>query len=276
MAADPPTTRAPEGAPQTQADAFAQDNAWRSLAAQLQRFEQAGRVATFWWRDDDAGQACPALDRLLALAGPGRPLALATIPKMLTAEAAAQIAQAGLGVRVLPHGYAHENHAPAGEKKAEFGAHRPIERLIEDTEKARALLHDAIAERLVPIFVPPWNRMDPDLCAHLMERGWLGVSTHKPRAPEEAAWRLNVHIDIVDWKHTRGFIGTKAALDQAVAHLTARFDGTPGIDANEPTGLMTHHLAHDEDCWGFTARFLKVIEMHPAAKIIDAREGFRT
>jgi hypothetical protein len=38
---------------------------WRRLEAELDRWGDAGRAATFWWRDDDASDATPALETLL-------------------------------------------------------------------------------------------------------------------------------------------------------------------------------------------------------------------
>ena len=41
---------------------------WSDLEAELEAWRCRGRRATFWWRDDDAVEATPALERLLGLA----------------------------------------------------------------------------------------------------------------------------------------------------------------------------------------------------------------
>jgi hypothetical protein len=69
---------------------------------------------------------------------------------------------------------------------------------------------------------------------------------------------------------TRAFGGESAALARAVKHLRARRTG--GADADEPTGLLTHHLTHDEAAWAFMDRFLTAITGHPAARLVDIRE----
>ena len=54
---------------------------WAAFRAELDHWQEAGRNASFWWRDDDAETPSPALDQLLALrASRGLPLALAVIP----------------------------------------------------------------------------------------------------------------------------------------------------------------------------------------------------
>src|SRR3546814_12853571 len=74
-----------------------------------------------WWRDDDAGQLCPALERLLDCAAACRaPLALAVIPERAEANLAATLAAHPADPVVLQHGYAHTNHAPAGAQKCEL------------------------------------------------------------------------------------------------------------------------------------------------------------
>src|SRR5260370_330913 len=137
-------------------------SAWQSLMDELDRWP-AG-TATFWWRDDDATAASPALDRLPALSD--QPLALAGIPA----------------------------------------------------------------------------------------RG--------PRRPGAAGpFRANAHVDIVDWRDDRQFIGVTTAIALAVGHLAQRRRGN--ADANEPTGLLTHHLVMDDAAYAFTGEFLARSAAHP-------------
>lgn len=277
MARDAPQAMTEPGA--ETAPPRAASDGWARFAATLDRFAATGRRATFWWRDDDAGADDPALARLLALAGEARPLGLAVIPMTLTEAGVARIAAAGPGVRVLPHGLAHVNHAPAGEKKAEFGAHRPLPALRAEAETGRRMLADRFGARLLPLFVPPWNRIAPALAEVLTAdvltggAGWAGVSTFRARPPGAAGRMLNTHVDVIDWKGMRGFAGTDAVLNQAIAHLEDRLAGAAGVDPAEPTGLLTHHLAHDEAAWAFTAAFLNAIAAHPAADLVDPATG---
>ena len=83
---------------------------------------------------------------------------------------------------------------------------------------------------------------------------------------------VNTHIDPVAWKTGKRFLGEAESLGMAVAHLRARRLGA--VDADEPTGLLTHHLAMDEETWAFTARFLSVARRHPAARWLAAATLF--
>lgn len=54
---------------------------WQPLRDELRRWSETGRKVKFWFRDDDAIEPTPALDRLLSLANRfDVPMALAIIP----------------------------------------------------------------------------------------------------------------------------------------------------------------------------------------------------
>ena len=238
---------------------------WRALREEVGRWRAEGRAATFWWRDDDATEPTAALDRLLGLAqAEGAPVALATPP------ADAHAALGRLGAPLLQHGYAHRNHAPPGERKAEFGAHRPLALMRAEVETGRARMVELFGAAFRPIFVPPWNRIDPALRAALPGLGFAGCSAFGPRGgPEEA----NVHCDLMTWRPERRFAGEEAALAQLVAHLAARRSGA--ADAEEPTGVMSHHLAHDERTWEFLTRLVGEIGACDGAHWLMVDEIFR-
>jgi hypothetical protein len=250
---------------------------WDRLAAELDRWAAAGRTATFWWRDDDAVAATPALDRLLALRKAlSVPLTLAVIPEPAEPPLADRLA-AEPDITVAQHGFAHRNHAPEGAPKRELGDRALAEVTGELQDGWRRLASLFPAAR--PVMVPPWNRIDGSVTAALPALGYRGLSTFAARVRREAQPGLveaNTHIDIVDWPGTRRFVGDGAAIGAAAAHLAARREGVPGIDRDEPTGLLTHHLAHDEPCWEFVNRFVARSQTHPAVRWIDADEAFGT
>ena len=248
---------------------------WAALEAELAAWKTAGRRPTFWWRDDDAGRPSEALSRLLALRrAHGLPLALAVVPADCGHPLAERLA--GLPqVNVLSHGLAHLDHAPAGAKKAEFGEHRPLCDLLADVATGWNRVRLLFGAQALPVFVPPWNRLAPDLVPRLAAAGLLGLSRFGPRAAALAApgvVECNCHLDLVDWRGTRGFVGEAAALSALVAHLAGRRRGD--FEGEEPTGVMSHHLVHDEPCWEFLERLFARLPEGRTARWLSAAEAF--
>ncbi len=246
-----------------------------ALDAELALWAKAGRRATFWWRDDDAAIDSPALARLLALAATHKaPLALAVIPLKLDRSAAARI-EAAQAVAVLQHGLRHENRAVTTEKKCEFPSRFPLDAMLAELDQGRAHLQAALNGRALPVLVPPWNRLAPALIPVLASIGLHGLSTYGARESATAApglVQVNCHVDVIDWKVTRGFIGEQAAIELLCAHLRARREG--GGDAEEPTGVLTHHAAHDEATWRFLDTLLARLVGHKAAHLLPASALF--
>ena len=240
-------------------------SAWAELRTELDAWAAAGRSATFWWRDDDAVAPSAPLDRLLALLEHHRiPLGLAVVP------AQARPINLPDSVAVLQHGIAHRNHAPAGAKKRELGD-LPADVLLAELAAGRGRLAHLFGPAALPVLVPPWNRIDPALIPRLPESGLCGLSAFGPRASAPLR-QVNCHGDPIAWRKERGFTGEAAALGPIVAHLAARRAGT--ADAAEPTGMLTHHLQHDEALWAFAARFAEIVCGHHATRWLAPAEAF--
>jgi hypothetical protein len=240
---------------------------WNDLERVLDAYGSAGKTAEFWWRDDDATHPVPAFARLIALA---RAVGVRPLIAVIPARAVAELATAD-DLVLCQHGWNHDNHAPSGESKAELGAHRPrgvvLGELARGWLKLSGLFPDAL-----PVLVPPHNRIAPDVADGLAKAGYRGLSTFNPRKkPRPGLLQVNAHCDIMDW-HTRAFAGDGPALGQLVAHLRAKLDGQ--ADSAEPTGLLTHHLAHDEAAWAFAETALRKIKAHRAAQWRNADEIF--
>ena len=250
--------------------------AWRRFEDELDTWAEGGRRATFWWRDDDASGPSPALDRLLGLHARFRvPLALAVIPGRLSPGLAA-----GLGGRrellVLQHGWAHENHAGAGEKSVELGPGREPEQVIEELARGFERLVCVFGARFVPVLVPPWNRIAEAFLPPLPGIGLRGLSTFGTRAraePRPGLRQINCHVDPIDWRGGRGGRDHRVLAGELAAHLRARREGR--CDAGEPIGLLSHHLDHDEAGWAFIEAFLERAAAHPAAHWPAADALFR-
>ncbi len=251
---------------------------WVDLDRELDTWGRTGQSATFWWRDDDAVTSTPALQRLLdaaaTAAGQPVPLALAVIPAPAD-SALAQSLRVADCVVALQHGYAHLNQAATGAKKAEFAAGRDLSVALEEFRSGSQRLRDLFGDRALPVLVPPWNRIDPALIDRLDDVGIRGLSTYGPRASKTTDGGIvlvNTHVDIINWRAGRQFLGIEGCLQLAIGHLAARREGR--VDPSEPTGLLTHHLVHDADTWSFLATFLQRTARHSAVRWMGARQLF--
>ncbi len=248
-------------------------SSWRELQAELDLWQEAGRIASFWWRDDDAIAPTPELERLIKTAGTyDVPLALAIIPQAATDELAKRLERVPLA-NVLQHGFSHENHAPADEKKTEFGPQRTSKAMLGDIYAGAKLL--ARFSNRSAVFVPPWNRIDKKLLPALPGFGIRGISGFAPRKADDdvpGLVRVNSHIDPVNWRSGRKFIGERPVLARIIAHLAARRLGE--VDSDEPTGLLSHHLVHDEACWEFIAHLVDLTHHCRAVKWLSADQAF--
>jgi peptidoglycan/xylan/chitin deacetylase (PgdA/CDA1 family) len=229
-------------------------SSWQALAEEVALWRDAGRTAELWWRDDDASGITPALDRLLALRRETDwPIALAVVPARATTELAQRITSES-GIDVLQHGYSHTNHAPLSDKKMEVGPHRPAMLVLGELGTGWMALERLFGARALPVMVPPWNRIAPALVPTLPEIGFRGLSTFASRTREEPVKglrQINAHVDLIDWKGGRGFVGEEAALTALVAALRHSRTAT-----GEPVGLLSHHLAMDERAWDFLSMLL--------------------
>ncbi|MBS0550551.1 MAG: polysaccharide deacetylase, partial [Proteobacteria bacterium] len=176
------------------------------------------------------------------------------------------------GVDVLQHGYAHVNHALAGEKKAELGLQRPAMLVLGDLGTGWMAMERLFGPRALNVLVPPWNRIAPPLVPTLPEIGFRGLSTfgtRKRAEPVRSLRQVNTHLDLIDWKGGRGFVGVEAAIDALVRALAAARAGT-----DEPVGILSHHLAMDEGAWDFLMSLLGAAKTTPGLKILPAHGLF--
>ena len=241
---------------------------WIKLEVELDAWATAKREALLWWRDDDATTTSPQLTQLLDMAS-GTPISIAAIPALATGALAEMLASYS-GVSALPHGYSHQNHAPSGEKKSEFGPHRPFDDMIAEIDRGWQRLNTLMPHTASAVFVPPWNRIDNSLAERLERVGLRAVSTFGPSNPRKQFNQLNVHVDIIDWRGSRNFVSDELAIVAIINHLASQ-RLTNNITP-EATGLMTHHLNQDPASWRFIERLLEVTQKHPAARWISVED----
>ncbi len=232
----------------------------------LDAYAGDGRTVKLWLRDDDAIRPTPALSRLLRLSARwDAPLTIAAIPAHATTSLAEILDELPL-ISVAVHGWDHVNHAPASEKKQELGLHRGeaivLARLAEGLERITTLFGD----RAVPLLVPPWNRIAQPLLGHLTSLGYEALSVFGPEREDTPVRLVNTHVDVIDWKGTRGGRPMDILYAEAAARLNA---GTAG---DTSLGILTHHLVHDDATWDFLDDFFELTAKHPACRWVPVRE----
>jgi hypothetical protein len=186
---------------------------WRSLDDALCRAADRGRSITVWWRDDDATAHTPALERLLALSGRySVPIAIAAIPASAQPSLRDRL-DAESFASILVHGLAHTNHAPPEAKRAELGPHRGTDALRNDATAALAQARGKLGSRVLPVLVPPWNRIAAGLVEGLPAIGFAACRPFGPAAPDAAPGlrHVNPQIDPIDWRGSRGLVEPKGA-----------------------------------------------------------------
>ena len=118
-------------------------------------------------------------------------------------------------VDVLQHGYAHVNHAAAGEKKMELGLHRPAS---DGAGRNRGPAGWRSKRCSAPGRWPSWcrrgNRIAPPLvphCRRSASRDYRPSGRAPPAPVTRGLLEINTHVDLIDWKGERGFVGETAA-----------------------------------------------------------------
>jgi len=243
------------------------------LDQELDLWKESGKTATFWWRDDDAVEETPQLRLLDTLSREMKiPVSLAVIPSGMHRSLPGYLRQRDNFI-AIQHGYGHRSYALEGMKKIELGGDRSDDDIQSDLVTGRLQLHTAFGEQFMPVLVPPWNRIERRVYPVLIGSGFSGVSSMWPREttyPVKGLLQVNTHLDPVDWRHGRGFIGVAIAIGQIHRHLSSR--RLAAEDITEPTGILTHHLVQNDEVWAFCRTLFDVLNRHPAAQWLDASE----
>ena len=248
---------------------------WAQVEAELDLWRREGRRALFWWRDDDATEVTPQLNRLLGVAAHfDVPLALAVVPMIFTQRLARRVG----GVRnleVLVHGYRHINHASPGAPKREFAGWRDRDAMARELTDSLQRIREGFGRQCLPVFVPPWNRLPRGLALRLPGLGYGGLSTWKPRRAEDMVEGLavvNTHVDPIDWRG--GAVAKSEAVMASLVLRKLRWRRLNPLRAREPLGLLTHHLRWTPEHEHVVRQLLTHTRSHPAVRWVSPRAAF--
>jgi hypothetical protein len=213
----------------------------------------------FWWRDDDAIERTPPLDRLLHLRRRfDVPLALSVIPALAQRSLRSAV-EDERGVMVLQHGWDHRNHNNAG-RESEFPSGRDPREVRRQLDAGWTRLHEMFGPLALPVLVPPYNRISGDLIPYAAEKfRYLSVHADLPAVGMPSR---NTHLDIVDWHTTKAVRNERLIASLLVALRLRRFGVVP---RTWPIGILSHHLAFTEPMWSSVSDVLAHLGSHPTA-----------
>jgi hypothetical protein len=253
------------------------ENGFDALEAELRLWNAPPR---FWWRDDDTRQVSPDFLRMLEWAErlelPGL---LSVIPGRLEPEVPEALAPFSR-LKVAQHGWMHENHAPDGVHKSEFGEERPKEKILHDLACGFSRMQERFPSRFLPVLVPPFNDVGSQHLPLLEGVGFTGISIdYRVTLPRHTLSRADIHVELQDglrrWAPPR----------QIVPHLIPRMcrilEGMRREGSNRPFGFLTHHgdIFTDKTWWVF-ARIVEVTrhwgcEWADPGSVFEIAEGDR-
>ncbi|WP_068087614.1 DUF2334 domain-containing protein [Polycladidibacter stylochi] len=250
------------------------------LYAELDWFKARGRCISFWWRDDDCIRVTTALRRLLHIQERhSTPLALAVVPYAFHQETIEQ--QSKLidclrqhkGVNVFGHGFSHRPTVMEQTSltqinrlgrvvepvKAEFGSLCELATGLQMIAQGFEIMRGSFNGLFMPVFVPPWNRLDPKFWRSMSKCGYKALSSYaftKKFSPEQ----VQTHLDIIHWRGDKEFCGYDALIHQLGLQFARRRAGS-----DEPIGILSHHLVQDDRGFEFLDFFIECCHHHCAA-----------
>jgi hypothetical protein len=259
---------------------------WNDVSRELDLWADLGLRARFWLRDDDACEMTAPLARLRDV---GRQhninIGLAVIPGKIQPSLLDVLAESREVFHPMCHGWIHADYGRPG-KPEEFGSRRPFSALCSDAKLAYNTFSEHFGGSNV-MFVPPYNRIAAALVEALPgigfaavsawpgfgERAMLRLDSRLPWLPAvtmprpRAVPRVDVHIDLIDWKRVTARDTPSVAAD-VVGQLRLRRRGF--LPSDYPVGLLTHHLVHDARIWELCDDLLQLLGAHATAEFLAA------
>ena len=224
-----------------------------------QQLSEAGRVVKLLWRDDDFSIESKNSALLVSMARRYeiRPL-LSAIPGKMSEDRTLS-SEFLDSVDLAQHGHLHDSHAADPTMKSEYPSTRDVDEvtreLADDFEKLQRIAGAAF----LPMFVPPWSRMDAKFLPCLKRVGFRAFSSYDTHFCEcaDATFRVtNAALDIANYAPDRQTsIKSVPLLLSVVQNLILKSHRL----TNQPDTfvLLTHHKSLRDDGWEFLDAFLR-------------------
>lgn len=219
------------------------------LLRELARWTKLGKTPAIWWRDDDAREATSQLDRLLRVRD-GLPISLAVVPDG-DLEGLASILRAAPEVSISQHGMDHVNRLSDGSRRSEYLDDATQAQVSDCVRGSRKRLEEAGFQ---PAFYTPcWNVFDERLLRAVKAANYTTYSAGIFGRPTPELGHIGAGLDVLRWKRAPRFRGRARIFKELRRQLRMR---RRSQDFQEPVGLLTHHLVHDEPTWRFLEWFV--------------------
>ena len=260
------------------------------LQDELSRWGALGEKPVFWIRDDDAIKITQPLERLqLIAARHDTTIGLAVIPALLESDLATFLRFERNNFYPMCHGWKHINFGEDGNPN-EFGTSRPFRSAFIDATSALQTFRGRFPD-IPAVFVPPFNRIAPEISDSLSDIGFVGLSA-APRPIERRVarlitrfgWlrgfdiaskgrlrRIDTQVDLIDWQSASAN-DLAEVCDMLLGQLRLRRNGF--LPLGTPIGLLIHHLVHNEHIWNLFERMILLIKDDLGCEFADVGRMF--
>ncbi|MDC0074355.1 hypothetical protein OAK17_05850, partial [Alphaproteobacteria bacterium] len=221
-------------------------NNWKNFSNELKECKKYNYIPYFWLRDDDAIKFTPNLKKFSIICKKYNiPMNLAVIPKLIE-DSLIEFVSNEKNIYILIHGLRHLNYANKNQKKSEFGSNRDIETMLLEIQKGLEINKETFGEKSLPVFVPPWNRVNNKILNQLINIGIIGFSGINSTSFLRQQFKSynpliirNADIDIINWKSNKSFMGEELLLKSIISEIKVRIKNIHL--RSEPICILSHH-----------------------------------
>lgn len=155
------------------------------------------------------------------------------------------------------HGWVHTNHETTG-KKHEFGPGSTADRKRRDISRGRDKLERILGRQFLPVFTPPWNRMDLETLHILKDLGFAAISRYSHAKPPTLTGLPDfpASVDL----HTRKEATPQESLDSFLRELEASL-------SHGTVGFMLHHQRMSQNAFSFLEELLPRLGHQPGLRL---------
>lgn len=238
---------------------------WQLLEEELDTWCRQENRCRLWWRDDDLIAYTPALSLMHSLAEEFNiDVLVAVIPSQMS-QNLGRDTSGMYRFGFCQHGFSHHNHSVQGLANNEYPLSRDRTEVEMEIFSGHQMLKQQFGQRLLPFFVPPWNRYPTEFASALHGVGCAAISQYGQHDCRnfDGLLRIDTHIDIVDWSNAPRFLPAHESTLLGVLIESLRQQRLLDVKFSNPLGVLTHHRAMDGEAWRFMRRLFRLTRRMP-------------